>query len=276
MPIAAQAAIPAWHPHFDVWTVLLVLGFAYTYAVRRIGPRMNLSGPAATRRQLAAFATGLVLLWVVSGWPVHDIAEQHLFMFHMVEHITLSLIVPPLLIVGTPVWILRALLTNRFVLPIIRPLIVPVVAFFVFDFTLIAIHWPQAVNTMVTSTAVHFMIHTLLFAVSIVMWLPVLSRVPELPRLSAPARMLYLFVHSLLPTIPASFLTFGKEPLYSTYAEAPRLWGIDALTDQAVAGLIMKLGGGALIWGVIVVMWFRWYRDEQRCDTLERQLRESV
>ena len=272
----AQAAVPSWHPHWDVWALLFVLGFGYAYAVRRIGPYMNLTGPVVTRRQVAAYSTGLLLMWIVSDWPIHDIAEQHLFMFHMIEHMTLGLVVPPLLIVGTPVWMLRAVLANRFVLPIIRPLVVPVVAFFVFDLTLIGIHWPAAVNLMVRSPIAHFLIHSLLFAVSIVMWIPVLSRVPELPRLSPPAGMLYLLVHSLLPTIPASFLTFGTEPLYSAYAEAPRLWGIDAITDQTVAGLIMKLGGGAIIWGVIVVMWFRWYADEQRLEAIERQLRESA
>jgi putative membrane protein len=246
----AQAAVPSWHPHWDVWALLFVLGFGYAYAVRRIGPHMNLTGPVVTRRQVAAYSTGLLLMWIVS--------------------------VPPLLIVGTPVWMLRAVLANRFVLPIIRPLVVPVVAFFVFDLTLIGIHWPDAVNLMVRSPLAHFLIHSLLFAVSIVMWIPVLSRVPELPRLSPPAGMLYLFVHSLLPTIPASFLTFGTEPLYSAYAEAPRLWGIDTITDQTVAGLIMKLGGGAIIWGVIVVMWFRWYANEQRWEAIERQLRESA
>ena len=274
--IAAQAAFPTWHPHLDVWAVLFILGFGYAYAVRRIGPHLRLRDPVVTRRQALAFAAGLFLLWVVSGWPLHDIAEQHLFMFHMVEHIVLGLVVPPLLLVGTPVWILRALLANRFVLPVLRPLVVPVVAFFLFDLTFVGIHWPAAINLMVSTPLAHFGIHGLLFVVSIVMWLPVLSTVPELPRLSPPARMLYLFVHSILPTVPASFLTFGRTPLYSSYAEAPRLWGIDAITDQTIAGLIMKLGGGAILWAVIVVMWFRWYADEQRWDALERQLREST
>ena len=149
--IAAQAAFPTWHPHLDVWAVLFILGFGYAYAVRRIGPHLRLRDPVVTRRQALAFAAGLFLLWVVSGWPLHDIAEQHLFMFHMVEHIVLGLVVPPLLLVGTPVWILRALLANRFVLPVLRPLVVPVVAFFLFDLTFVGIHWPAAINLMVST-----------------------------------------------------------------------------------------------------------------------------
>lgn len=276
MFIVAQAPIPAWHPHWDVWALLFVLAFGYTYAIRRIAPRLDLSEPPVTRRQVGSFTLGLVFMLIVSDWPLHDIAEQHLFMFHMVEHMVLGLVVPPLLLVGTPTWMMRAIFANRYVLRLVRPLVVPVVAFFVFDLTLVGIHWPAAVNLMASSEIAHFLVHALLFVVSIIMWLPVLSRVPELPKLSPPVGMLYLFVHSLLPTVPASFLTFGREPLYESYANAPRLWGIDAVTDQTVAGLIMKLGGGAIIWTIIVFMWFHWYADEQRWEAIERQLRENA
>lgn len=77
-------------------------------------------------------------------------------------------------------------------------------------------------------------------------------------------RMVYLFLQSLLPTIPASFLTFGTTPLYVFYATAPRVWGISALTDQLIAGLIMKLVGGAILWTAIGIVFFRWWRMEQR------------
>ncbi len=76
--------------------------------------------------------------------------------------------------------------------------------------------------------------------------------------------MLYLFLQSLAPTIPASFLTFGDHPLYPVYATFPRIWGISALTDQLVAGLLMKLVGGAILWGFIAVVFFRWHDREQR------------
>lgn len=307
--VGQLAMVPGWHPHWDVWALVLILAAGYAFATHRSGPHLLIrsrreragvegspassaredshsaddrprsaiiSEPTVTRRQIMAFAAGLALLWVVSDWPLHDIAEQRLFMFHMVEHIALGLAVPPLLLVGMPTWMQRRLFANRFVLPLLRPLVYPLVAFVLFDLTMVGIHWPASVNLMVSSPFAHFGIHGLLFLISIIMWLPLLSRIPELPRLSPPIRMLYLFAHSLLPTIPASFLTFGSTPLYSSYAEAPRLWGIDAVTDQAIAGLIMKLGGGAILWGVIIALWFRWYADEQRRDALEHQTHQST
>ena len=83
--------------------------------------------------------------------------------------------------------------------------------------------------------------------------------------------MLFLFLQSLVPTIPASFLTFGDKPLYHIYETFPRLWGISAHTDQLVAGLIMKIVGGAVLWTVIAVQFFRWYDLEHRdgVDALE-------
>lgn len=269
----AQAGLPSWHPHWDVWAIVFILGVGYWYAVTRIGPIV--AGSRVGRRQALVYAAGVAILWIVSDWPLHDLAEERLFIFHMIEHLALGLIVPPLLILGTPTWLARRVLANRFTFPILRPLVTPIAAFFTFNLLLVAIHWPAVINTMVRAPFVHFGLHAILMAAAIIMWLPVLSTVPELPRMQPATRMLYLFAHSLLPTIPASFLTFGRTPLYEVYVDAPRMWGIDVITDQTVAGLIMKLGGGAILWGVITVMWFRWYADEQRWESIERELRHS-
>ncbi len=264
--------IPSWHAHVDVWAFVAVIGGGYWYALRRIGPRIG--SPPATGREVMLFCLGLASLWIVSDWPFHDIAEQRLFLFHMVEHMTLALISAPLLIAGTPAWILRRVFTHPLVFPMLRPITRPLAAFFIFNGLMVGIHWPEIVDLMVTSGIYHFAVHALLLAASIVMWIPVLSPVEEMQRLDPPLRMLYVFAHSLLPTIPASFLTFGREPLYQFYAEAPRLWGIDVMTDQTLAGLIMKLGGGAILWGVLVVTWFKWSAYEQRRDAIEQELRK--
>ncbi len=99
------------------------------------------------------------------------------------------------------------------------------------------------------------------------MWLPVLSPSDEVvPRMSPLPRMGYLFAMTLLPTVPASFLTFGdpSAPLYPVYGEFPRLWGITVGEDMTVAGLLMKSGAGFLLWGIITTMFFRWALAEER------------
>jgi putative membrane protein len=72
----------------------------------------------------------------------------------------------------------------------------------------------------------------------------------------------YLFLQTLLPTIPASFMTFGTTPLYAGYVDAPRLWGLSPLEDMQLAGLIMKIGVGLMLWTVIAIMFFRWATRE--------------
>jgi putative membrane protein len=90
------------------------------------------------------------------------------------------------------------------------------------------------------------------------------SPLPEIPRLAPPTRMVFLFLQSIVPTLPASFLTFGTTPLYRFYEKVPHLWGMSTLDDQQVAGLIMKIGAGLLLWMIIAVIFFRWAGEEDR------------
>lgn len=101
--------------------------------------------------------------------------------------------------------------------------------------------------------------------------MPVVSPLPEIPRLAPPARMVFLFLQSVVPTLPASFLTFGSTPLYSYYEGVPHLWGMSTLDDQQVAGLIMKIGAGLLLWMIIAVIFFRWAGEEERRRIARRQ-----
>jgi putative membrane protein len=87
--------------------------------------------------------------------------------------------------------------------------------------------------------------------------------------------MFYLFAQSLLPTIPASFLTFSSVPIYPVYGDAAMAFGLTAVADQTVAGVIMKIGGGLLLWSTIAVIWFRWTKQEREWESIESTLRAS-
>lgn len=129
---------------------------------------------------------------------------------------------------------------------------------------------------------VHFAVHVMLFTTATLMWFPVLNRLPEFPSIGDPGRMVYLFLQSVIPTVPASFLTFGDSALYRFSEKLPRIWGLDSIEDQQLAGGIMKVLGGGLLWVIIAVMFFRWYaRTERekagvlRWSDVERQLHET-
>lgn len=260
--------IPSWHPHYDLWALLFVLGFGYWYANTRIRPHAAPGAPGPTSRQWIQWYGALALMWLVSGWPFHDIGEQSLYTVHMVEHMVLTLVVPPLMLMGAPRWLADATLGHPRVVSWLKPLARAVPAFILFNAAFIVVHWPEMVEAMLTSGLAHFTLHAVLFGTATLMWMPVLSPTLALPKLSRPMQMLYLFLQSLLPTIPASFLTFSSVPIYPVYGDASLIWGLSPVADQTIAGIVMKLGGGLLIWATIAVIWFRWTSAERDWEEL--------
>jgi putative membrane protein len=257
----------AWHPHPDVWLLVVALGGGYAVAVRRHGPRHVAPGERrVSPAQVAAFSLGVFSLWLGADWPVHDLAEQYLYSVHMVQHLLFSLVAPPLLLLGTPAWMVRELLAPPLVFRAVRRLARPLPALVVFNAVLALTHWPALVDLTLRVEVAHFAVHAVLFGAALLMWCPVVAPLPELRSLSPPTQMLYLFLQSIVPTVPASFLVFAERPIYRFYETVPRLWGLSAGEDQRIAGLLMKLGGGLLLWSVITVLFFRWQAEELASD----------
>lgn len=256
--------MPSFHLHPDVVVLLGGLWAAYLLAVHRRTQGDPGARAEASARRRVMFSAGMLSLLVASSWPLHDLAEERLYAAHMVQHMLYMFVAPPLLIAGIPPWMWRGLLRIRGVGGIFRFLVRPLVALVLFNAVVLFIHWPAVVEAQIRSELVHFVLHVLIVGAGLVMWWPVMSPVPELAALSPPGQMLYLFFQSLAPTIPASFLTFGRSPLYPIYATFPRIWGIGPLEDQLIAGLVMKLGGGLVLWGFIAAIWFRWYARDSR------------
>ena len=279
---AAQeaTAVLVWHPHPDVWLLVVGLLVGYVWAVTVLGPRRAAPGkPIATTGQKVSFLLGVIALLIAEDWPLHELAEDYWFSAHMVQHLMFAFVIPPLLLLGTPTWLLRGLLGTGARFKAFRVMTRPLIALVLFNGAVVAMHWPLVVDLQSNSAVFHLAFHSFLLGAALVMWSVVVSPLPELNRLSEPAKMLYLFLQSVVPTVPASFLTFADRPLYSFYESAPRLWGLSAGTDQMMAGLLMKLGGGLLLWSVIAVMFFRWSAKEDAdvgpevgWDDFEREL----
>jgi putative membrane protein len=264
-----------WHAHPDVWILAAGLLGGYAFALRRIGPRRVPLGEApASRRQVTMWVLGVATLLVAADYPMHDMAERSLYSVHMVQHILLSMVMPPLLLLGMPAWLFRAIFAPRLMWRTVKTLSRPFIALVLFNTVIVLTHWPAVVELAVRSEPVHFSVHAVLVFAALIMWMPILSPVLEIPRLSYPGQMLYLFLQSLVPTVPASFLTFGSRPLYRVYEAFARPGGMSALTDQRLAGLIMKIAGGFILWGWIAVLFFRWYAFEKTDGTDALQWRD--
>jgi putative membrane protein len=251
-----------WHLHPEVVLPLVLLEVAYLYSVTQVRGRISDAG-RVKRSQVISFSLGVLVLYIAAGTPIHDISEEYLFSVHMVQHLLFTLVAAPLLLVGTPAWLWQALLRRPGVMPVARLLTNPLVTFSVFNAVLVITHLQPVVDLALRQHEFHLLVHVVLVVTAIMMWWPILSDVPELPRLSYPLQMAYLFLQSLLPAVLASFITFSDGVVYEFYGEAPRIWGLSPIDDQQIAGGVMKLGGSLILWCFITVAFFRWYQREQ-------------
>src|SRR5262249_37055815 len=264
--MSLAVAPPGWQPHVDTWVLVAAIAAAYAIAVVRVGPRYAEPGRAAVPRlQPVCFGLGVAAIWVAADWPIHDIAERYNYSIHMVQHLVLSMVATPLLLLGTPAWMLRAILRPpSYLFRVVRFCARFLPALIVFNLWLVFTHCPALLDFSLPTVLAPFLIHALLCVSALRDGRPVVYGIPEYPVVCRLARILFLFRQSIVPTITASFLTFGSSPLYRFYEGVPHLWGLSTLDDQRLAGLIMKIGGGLLLWLIIAVIFFRWAGEEDR------------
>ena len=247
----------AFRAHPDVWVLMAAIGIGWWWAITRLGPRVRPDQPIVTPLQRLSFFAGLAVMWLASDWPLHDLADSSLYSAHMVQHLLLSLVAPPLLLLGTPTWLARELLRSaglsRFVARFGRA----IPAAILFNGFVVVSHWPAFVDLTVELGWFHFLAHAGLMGTALLMWMPVVGPLPEL-RLQPITAMGFLFIQSIIPTVPAAWLTFADAPIYEAYVDLPKPWGVGVLHDQQAAGLIMKLAGGFYLWTWITVIFFRW------------------
>jgi putative membrane protein len=257
----AQVGWTRWTIHWSTVSGLAALGAAYVWWARRLQARPATEGEEPRRvrpGQRVAFFAGLAVIFASLNGPLHDLSDYYLFSAHMVQHLLLSLAVPPLLIVGTPGWMLRPPLANRTVAAVARWVTKPTRCFIIFNVVIAAWHLPPLYNAAMVHHGVHIVQHLTFMTASVLMWWPLLSPLPELPRLSYPGQMLYCFLMVIPMSIVSIYIAMADRVLYPAYAVAPRVWGLTPLSDQQIGGLIMWIPGGLLFYVVMSVVFFKW------------------
>lgn len=248
-------------------TVIGIIGLAavYEYGARTAERSEGAPGqqPAAPRPgQRVCYYAGLATMFLsLNGW-LHDLSDTYLFSAHMVQHLLLALVVAPLLIMGTTGAMLRPLLALRGVGPLARWITNPMRCFAIFNVVVAGWHLPPMYNYALAHHPVHIVQHLMFLAASVLMWWPVLSPLPELPRLSYPGQMLYLFLMSIPMAIVSVYISYADSLLYPSYAAAPRVWGITPMNDQLIGGLIMWIPGGLFFYTIISIVFFRWQQRD--------------
>lgn len=250
-----------WDLHPTVVMGLVLLGGLYVY----------LGGVRARRRRVVAFGGGLLVVFGALNGPLHNLSDSYLFSAHMAQHLVLTLLFPPLLLYGTPAWVARPILKPRWVTALARVVLRPVVAAALFTAPIVLWHLPRFYEAALRNHDLHILQHLVFLVTAVLMWWPVLSPVPELPRLPYPGQMLYLFLLGIPMSVTGALITLSDSVLYPFYAEAPRVWELSALADQQIGGLLMWVPGGLVLWGAMTVVWFRWGAWEERGD-VEREV----
>jgi len=245
------AGLSGFSIHISTVIGIAALAGLYAWRSRREGRR-----PAAG--QIIAFATGLLALFFALNGPLHDLSDDYLFSAHMVQHLVLTFVNAPLLIIGTPGWMLRPALAYGWVRSIAQRITRPMVCFAAFNVVFAAWHLPPLFNLAMANHPVHIGEHLMFLVVATLLWWPFLSPLPELPRLSYPGQMLYAFLTTLPMSLVAVYITLADSILYPAYAAAPRIADLSPLQDQQLGGLIMWIPGGLFFGGVMTIVFFKW------------------
>jgi putative membrane protein len=251
-----------WSLHPSVLLGTGLLGALYFWGIGPLRRRLAL-GPPAPAWRVASFCAGLLVLLAALNGPMHDLSDYYLFSAHMVQHLLLTLLLPPLLILGTPGWLLQPVLRPPAVRAVGRILGYPVVAAALYGVTIAVWHLTPFYELMMRSHDVHIATHLMFIVAATIFWWPVMSPVPELPRLGYGMGMLYLFLAGIPMQIVAALITLSDEVLYPWYAVAPRTWGLSPLEDQQLGGLLMWVPGNLWIFLAIGVLFLLWAKESE-------------
>lgn len=240
---------------------LATLATLFALAAGPLRSRLAPGTPFPTRSAIAYFTT-LAVLYLFEGSPLHDLAERYSLTAHMVQHLGIAYIAAPLLIASVPVWMLRPWMRAPLVRPIVRILTNPIVAIGTFTFFFSAWHVPAIYEGALANASLHHAEHLIFLVTSLMMWWPLMSRVPEFPRLDHMRRLIYLFLLPVFQIPVFGAVTFADQVLYPTYASSPWPLGMDPLAEQALAGAVMKVGGLVSFGIPFALIFFAWYREE--------------
>ena len=260
----------SWEAHPSI---ILGCGGLLVLYLWAIGPGRERYGitEGVSKWQTASFVTAIVTLFVALTGPLHDLSDYFLFSAHMVQHMLLMMVVPPLMLLGIPAWMLRPVLRQPGVGPVARFLTRPLIAFAVYNVVFVIWHFPFMYNAALENHDLHIVQHIMFIATAMMMWWPVVNPVPELARMPGPVQILYLFGFGIPASVVSAFVALSESVVYPFYGRAARVTGLSALEDQQLGGMIMWVPGMIILWAAITIVFFRWARREDRVEAAERE-----
>ena len=248
---------------FDPSVYLGLVTLAVAYLVLAGGGRVRW-------REAAAFGLGLLVIWGALETPLDPLGDAYLQSAHMLQHMLLMVVAPPLLLAGLTPAMARRLLDR---VPGLGRLSEPVPAQVVYALVVVVWHLPPAYDLGIQNQAVHVFEHLTFLAAGVLYWWPVLDATSSQAgwRLSDPQKIVYLFIGMMPMMLVSLSLQFSRQLFYAPYATAPRVAsGIGPVLDQTIAGIVMMTMDMASSAWALLVIFYRWMQEGLRQDLQER------
>jgi putative membrane protein len=240
-----------------VYAGLLILYFGHALLAR--------SAPDAERKHTIYFLFGLFVLWLALETPIDTISDYYLDSVHMLQHVLLAFVAPPLLLLGLSRDMVRKVLRA----PGLRAATEPVPAQVVAALVMIIWHLPPLYDATLYNEWLHVLEHLTFIASGVILYWPMLEVTSSFAKwqMSSGAKLVYMLLATLPQDGVALVLIFSRVPFYEFYTHAPRLIsGYTALIDQTIAGAVLMVFGKVTLGIAAGVVFFRWFGAEHRED----------
>lgn len=276
-----RAILRSWEWRPEVLIPLIVAGVIYFLGWRRLRMKGQQPHRLANGWRLASYWAALLFIGLALLSPI-DVLGGQLFFMHMIQHLILMMLGAPLLMLANPLpfllWglpdkarrVAGAALSNLLhrrssTRKALRTMTAPGIAWLIFVFVLVGWHDPTLYNAALRNELVHDLEHISFFVAALLYSWHVVGAGPRLhKRLSPAAKILFV-----IAAIPANMLTgiviaFSDQVIYTYYLGVPRLWGIDALGDQMLGGVIMWVPGSMMYIVAVLIITARWLQGEEK------------
>ena len=250
--------------------VIAGLGIGLWWYLRALR-RLRASGAGWPRWKARSFVAGIAVLLFSLVSPLDTYAEL-LLSVHMIQHLLLTLLAPPLLLLGAPLTLAVRTTTptrKRWLLELLRGRIVgalshPALGWAMFVGALYASHLPAFYDATIRHTALHAAEHLAYMLTALLFWRPIVGSDPGPSRLSHPARLFSLFLVMPAMTFLGLAIYGSNRPIYVPYVASSPLLGTSAVADQHLAGAIMWSAGMLFIVPAMVAVLVDWMRTDER------------
>ena len=238
-------------PTVYIGLVVLFLGHAW----------LARGAPDFERKHSLYFGLGLITMWAALESPIDTIADHYLDSVHMLQHVLLGFVAPPLMLLGLSSGMVARVV--RF--PGVRALTEPIPAQLIAGVVMIAWHAPVLYDATLYSEPLHVAEHLTFIAAGLLLYWPMLKATSAHARwqMSPGAKLLYILVATLPQDGVALALIFSRVPFYEYYAHAPRLVAsLTPLIDQTVAGAVLMIVGKATMVVAALAVFIEWFQAD--------------